>query len=347
MLEGDLRELQLAELLRSLRFGRKSGLLLLSAGEREARLHFEAGQLVYGRVKDGANLGEYLVRMDLIGQLDLQQLVAQQRVEDPHSPLGLLARRQGLIDQEQLEDALRAQIGDTLHEILSWTESESVHFRFEGLGVHRSQVPTEVHFDPEALLLETTRERDEWSRGQVEGWQVLKPREGAEPDADLSSWELLSLVDGRRSCASIAAEFDLPAAEIYHRLHQLVSRGLLIDAGIQPEDPAVLLLSSSPTLRRLGGLMLRKGGYQPLLADTPAQASEILAKTMVSLVILDEGEPERTISRLRSLRGRQHLPFLVLSRGHPRLPRGVQLLEKPVEEGILLDRLAKIVRRPR
>ncbi|MBB6099619.1 CheY-like chemotaxis protein [Deinobacterium chartae] len=348
MLAGLLRQLPLAELFGIIQTGRKTGVLIIRHGEQGARIHFENGRIIYARVLEGPNLGEYLMRMELLDALQLQELVSLQKHENPDTPLGLLARNRGLILEDQLLQALHAQISDAVTEVLRWAQRPRTEFRFEEIGPDSSQVPTEHRFDPQAILLEATRRMDEWSQGQVESWQVLRRVEDRPGNLSLEDWELVGLVDGQRSSASIAAEFDLAEGEVYRRLYQLVERRILEVLPVRPEDPFVLVVSPSATLRRLCTLLLTRARYRAVTAASLERAAAVLEQTFVSAAVIDSRQPLNDARTLRAVRGRAYLPIIVLTNEtqglRARLAR-LRYVSKPLLEEPFLETVAQVARR--
>lgn len=348
MFEGKLKQIPLSELFGMIAGGHKSGLLKLYCEENESHIYFEDGLITYARILEGANLGEYLMRMELLTSLQVQQLVALQAKENPHTMLGLLAYRRNLILESQLIDALSAQVSDTITEVLGWSNNARAGFTFQETGGESSQVPTEHRFNPQTVIFEAAKRIDEWSRGQVQPWQVLRPLD-TDFDLSLEEWEMLSLINGQRSCASIATEFDLPEGEVYRRLYILLEKGAAELLSVQPEDPYILLISGSATLRRLGALMLTRARYRIVTANTLEKAKDIIQNTFVSAAILDSENPTEDANNLRSIKGRGHLMVLVLTNQKPtlrsRLAR-LRYLPKPLDEDVLLQALSQVVKRP-
>ncbi|MFN8510530.1 MAG: response regulator [Deinococcaceae bacterium] len=348
MIEGQLRQFPLSELFILIYSGAKTGLLKVLCEGKESHVYFEDGQITYARILEGANLGEYLMRMELLSAIQVQQLINLQRKENPHTLLGLIAYRRKLIQEDQLLDALRAQISDTITELLQWSQSPQAHFTFEEVNGDASQVPTEHLFNPEQVLFEAAKRIDEWSLGQVEPWQVLRVR-NTEQSLDIEEWELLSLVNGQRSNASIATEFDLPEGEVYRRLYKLIDKGAIEILPVQPEDPFILVISASSTIRRMCTVILTRARYRTITATTIQKGSEALQKAHISAAIVETNQPVPDAKLLRSIPGRHHLPIIVLSNEPAnfwaRLAK-LKFLNKPLEEDQLLDSIGQVVRRP-
>lgn len=358
MIQGRLREVPLEDILTLISSGHKSGVLTVMLDEREARVHFENGRVLYARIEDGANLGEYLVRLELMSPEEVQALISRQSKENPHTPLGMMAVRQGIISEDDLKKALEAQILDATTEILIWSEIPRSRFHFKERSLTASQVPTPHNLDAQSLLFEATRRLDEWRRGQVKPHEVLEVGVNLQTDPraaklSLGQWELLYLVDGQRSAASIAAEIHIPEGETYHQLFTLQEQGLLRPAEVRPEDPWVLLVTESQTTRRLTTLALTRERYRVMLADSVDRARELLLERRPNTVVLDM--PEDAIETVKALRGKTKTvtPVVALVKAEPRVGGlfgrasvpGLRFLVKPYTEMQLIQTIAAVTAR--
>lgn len=338
--------------------GRKAGVLTVNLDDREARVHFEDGRVLYARVEDGANLGEYLVRLELLAPEEVQALIARQIQENPHTPLGMMAVRSGIITDEDLRAALEAQVLDAITEMLVWSDNQRARFAFKERGPEASQVPTPVTLDPQGLLMEATRRLDEWRRGQVRPHLVLEAvpgvannGEGVNGRLSVGQWELIHLVDGVRTAASIAAELDIPEGETYRRLYLLLEEGLLREATVHPEDPWVLIISESQTIRRLATLTLTRERYRVMIAPDLERARELLAATPPNTILLDWPDPLEAARNLRALKGRAHIPIVALVKEEPRNLgwrarfSGLRFINKPYKDVELLGAIGAVTHR--
>lgn len=351
MIQGRLREVPLTDIFGLVAGGRKAGVLTVTLDDREARVHFEDGKVLYARVEDGANLGEYLVRLELLAPEEVQKLIARQQQENPHTPLGMMAVKSGMVRDDELRNALEAQVLDAITEVMTWSENPRSRFEFKERGPENSQVPTPHAMEAQGLLFEAARRLDEWRRGQVRPHAVLEV--AANPtDAKLTvgQWELLHLVDGMRSAASIAAELDLPEGETYRQLHLLQEQGLLREASVRAEDPWVLIVSESQTTRRLSTLTLTRERYRVMIAETLERAKELLAQRNPNTILLDWADPVSAARDLRAVKGRAHTPIVALVRDEPRLGwrdrlGRVRFLAKPVSDADLLGAIGAVTHR--
>ncbi len=194
-LEGNLRDLALAEVLQLLAHTRKSGELQLKAplAGLSARILFEAGSIV------GAE-STSLVQSNASGELI--------------SPAGAPA-------VEQLT-----------HELLCWNEGE---FRFVPHPVDASWVHTSVRLNTELLLMEAARRSEDWVRlsdripnsRAVPTFADVEPRQLPLLNLQPQQWEVLTGVDGHRDLPALARSLGRDLLEVAQSVHELIGTGLL------------------------------------------------------------------------------------------------------------------------
>jgi CheY-like chemotaxis protein len=326
VISGRLKDVPIEDILSLIAGGRKSGVLVVNLDEREAKIHFEDGKILYARVEDGANLGEYLVRLEMTTPEDVQKLVGKQKQENPHTPLGMMAVRSGVINDQDLRTALEAQVLDAMIEIMIWADIPRSRFNFKERGLDASQVPTPHLLDASGMLMECTRRLDEWRRGQVKPQDVLEVAVDLHNDErtaklSLGQWELIYLIDGQRSAASIAAELNIPEGETYHQLFLMQEQKLIKPAEVRGDDPWVLIVSTSQTTRRLCTLTLTRERYRVMHATTLEIAKNLLETRRPNTVLLDWEDPLETIKAIRERRNLT--PVIAIVTTEPRVGLGI------------------------
>ncbi|MFN3266576.1 MAG: DUF4388 domain-containing protein [Deinococcales bacterium] len=357
MISGRLKDVPIEDILSLIAGGRKSGVLIVSLDEREAKIHFEDGKILYARVEDGANLGEYMVRLELTTPEEIQGLISRQKQENPHTLLGMMAVRGGVIAEQDLRVALEAQVLDAITEILIWSDIARSRFYFKERGLDASQVPTPHLLDASGMLMEATRRLDEWRRGQVKPFDVLEVAVDLQNDPrtaklTFGQWELIYLVDGQRSAASIAAELNIPEGETYHQLFLMLEQQLLRHAEVRAEDPWVLIVSTSQTTRRLCTLTLTRERYRVMHASSLESAKNLLETRRPNSVLL---EWEDTLDAIKQIRDKRNLtPILALVKSEPKVGIGlfrnttttnVRYLLKPYSEMQLIRAIGAVTSR--
>jgi hypothetical protein len=188
------------------------------------------------------------VRLGHLTLEEVQTLVERQGRENPGTPLGALALELGLIGEEELLEALKAQVLEALATLLGEKEGEVLAEPLD----EGSQVALPQTLDTDWALMEAARLLDEWRRGQVDPDEVLHlaedpTRHPLSPEA----WAVLELLDGVRRARSVALLSGLPEEGVYHLLHELKSRGLVRPSTLLAEDPLVVVLAESGVVRRL------------------------------------------------------------------------------------------------
>ena len=139
----------------SLLFGlRKTGLLIVETGRETFEVQLSDGSVTYANssVAEGYRLGETLVRLSMLGQQELEEVLAAEEDE----VLGKILIDKGIITPADLESALRHQMQSVFHKVL---ELEEARWRFEP-GVRRV-VTEDVRMNVIHLLLESARAMDE------------------------------------------------------------------------------------------------------------------------------------------------------------------------------------------
>jgi hypothetical protein len=164
-LKGDTRALGLADIFQALALSRREGILSVSCGGKEIKLHFSTGglRLLSTGALRHTRLGSILLEMDDFAPKNLE--FALQLQKQTGKKLGEVLVEYGFLTQEQIDLCLRRQIEEEITELFLWDNAE---FHFE------PGLPQEEYFDPTGegrifdlsvsrLLVEAARNVDEWS----------------------------------------------------------------------------------------------------------------------------------------------------------------------------------------
>ncbi len=310
MIEGNLRHLPLSEVFQIIVTGQKSGILSLKQDEKRSRIYFEMGRVQYAYCVPGLHLAEILVRMELLTTFEAQSLY--QALEDKNSNIAIYAVDRGLLSEEDLKRALKTYITETLTFLLSW---KSGSFNFTEKSALVSQTPPDYTFEAMSLLMEVIRRHDEWGRGLAEPRSIYKqvgnPTTHTLPEG---SWEILGLIDGRRSSSSVAAEIDMPEKAVFRILYELAEEGVLAKTSFTADEPLILVVSKNIFYQRLIRLALRRIAVQPLLEETYEAALAIAAQERPRAVIVDKYDESAWdfVKELRQLTGFSQIAVIML-----------------------------------
>lgn len=156
---GNLKTMDLAELLQWLSQAQKTGTLVIHDGKVEKRLFLENGKIVSSASTDPREyLGHFLVSQGLITEQQLSQAMARQANEK--MLLGKILLTAGAVSEEDLQRLLRLKAEEGIYDIFTWETGE---FRFINDELpERTFVP--LRLDLTGILMEGARRVDEWKR---------------------------------------------------------------------------------------------------------------------------------------------------------------------------------------
>jgi tetratricopeptide (TPR) repeat protein len=162
---GQLSSFAVPDLLEFLRSGRRTGLLVCSGRGGIGALRFRDGRVTGGASPATPSLGDSLLRARKVSADALRSLAPADGADQPDDVLADRIVRGGHLDAAAVREALEGQVWTTIRELVSWTDGEFAFNREEdgaGAGARLS-----VALDPQVVLLDVFRQRDEESRGAV------------------------------------------------------------------------------------------------------------------------------------------------------------------------------------
>ena len=234
-LEGPLKEFHIQDVFQLLDLGRKTGVLRVTSELRQtaASVSFERGGVVAATLgKNSQRVGARLVRLNKISAKDLDRALALQEKGDARR-LGDILVSIGAIARRELDRQLKAQIEETLLDLLSWTEG---HFRFEEGANSEALVDSPVRIATEGLLMESARRQDEWSRIESKVPHLRVVPKLPPPDAPASGkldlvpleWEVLAAVDGERDLHALADMLGRSEFDVARTIYGLAASGIVV-----------------------------------------------------------------------------------------------------------------------
>jgi hypothetical protein len=199
---GNLRTMQLEELLQWLSQSKKSGTLEINSGKVEKRVYFKDGRIMSSSSsKPEEYLGHFLVSHGLISEMELAKAIELQ--EKTRTLLGKILVTTGALRENDLHRMLRLKAEESIYDIFSWTEAD---FRFlDDVLPESAMVP--MSLDVTAIVMEGVQRVDEWRR-----IRELIPTQEAIPvslrDIDVdnarpSERRILELIDDDRTVEEI------------------------------------------------------------------------------------------------------------------------------------------------
>jgi hypothetical protein len=156
---GNLKTMQLAELLQWLSQSNKTGTLVIDNGDTEKKIYFKAGRVISSASTDpNEHLGHFLVSQGLIDENELSKAIEMQ--ERTGMMLGKILVTIGALEEETLHRLLQRKAQESVYDLFTWAEGD---FRFLD-GDKPKGTMIAIDLDTTALILEGVRRVDEWMR---------------------------------------------------------------------------------------------------------------------------------------------------------------------------------------
>jgi hypothetical protein len=272
---GNLKTMELAELLQWLAQGRKTGTLVVDDGTVEKRIFFRDGKIVSAASTDPKEyLGHFLVSHGFITEKQLAEVVARQEAEK--TLLGKILVDMGLLAPEQLDRMLRLKAEEGIFDLFGWKEGE---FRF-----HDDELPAyqmvPISLDVTGVVLEAGRRQDEWQRFRIRipsplcvPVKVVDDLTAGVELEDEGQRRVLLAVDDQRSVEEIALETHASEYYVCEALYpQVVAKRLKVVRPRALPDPAAAPLDGG----QVSGKTLLRRGEKHLAAQELAPALRYL-----------------------------------------------------------------------
>ncbi len=225
-LKGNLRTMDLPEILQWVSVGRKTGTLHLERASIEKRIVFRDGDIYTSWSNDPReSLGQYLIRHRRLTEEQLFSAMLQN--EEQGVPLGEQLIGDSLLSEADLRQLLEQKAQDSIYDVFLWPEG-----RFEFVdGEMQQDVQVFIDLAVTSVVLEGARRIDEWKRIRqvIPSAQATFRRlaDGAAVSALPPQADALRLAAAGKSVAEISLELRLSEFEASALLFDLVRGGAL------------------------------------------------------------------------------------------------------------------------
>ncbi|HXU30350.1 MAG TPA: DUF4388 domain-containing protein [Thermoanaerobaculia bacterium] len=283
---GNLKTMQLAELLQWLSQSQKTGTLHIQREKIEKKIFFREGRVISSAsTKPEEYLGHFLVGQGFISDEDLTKAVQQQGKTG--NLLGRILVDSGVIGEPDLHRLLRVKAEESIYDVFTWLEAD---FKFlDDVLPEHPMIP--MNLDVTAIILEGVQRVDEWNRlrsvipssdsipVQIAMWD--------ETDLDPGKRKVLEHVDDERTVAEIQRETRSTEFYIYRVLFDQYREGRL--KVVKP--------------RWAGNSMGSMTGRFPFVASPSANGTIDFSQLLSAAQrFLDEKEYELALRHLRAAR---------------------------------------------
>jgi len=219
----------LPDIFRLTALANKTGRLEVERRNGSGRVYFRDGEVYYAEsTKSKEQLGRKLTRSGWVTDRQLTRAVVEH--EQTGRRVGEILVEQGAVESEQIEWAVRSQIEDGVFDLLRWDLGA---FVWEPDVEIEVEVPLTVTV--ENLIIEASRRLDEISqiKKKIPSADVVlamsaRPPAGAHQiNITSEEWQVLVLVDGRRTVEDIATTTGAEAYQTTRLLFGLMNAGLI------------------------------------------------------------------------------------------------------------------------
>jgi len=229
-IRGSLKEASLPDVLQLLALGQKTGCLSIVDGTKFGSVFFQYGKISFGAIVNRRDrLGDSLVKRGYVSREQLEEALRLQ-VGQPGRRVGELLVDAGFVTRETVEKELRVLVEEAVFSLFTWTQGI---WTFEP-DVHPDGRQLMVPINPESLLMEGARRVDEWALVERRFpsfdlvFEMDAARAGlAEPLAGELA-EVAHLLDGRRTIRAIIERSGLGEFTVGKALYELGAQGLLV-----------------------------------------------------------------------------------------------------------------------
>lgn len=231
---GNLRTMQLSELLQWLSMGQKTGTLVVRGIAGEKRIYFQGGRIISSSSTiEREYLGSFLVAFGYISEEELTR--AMQVQNESKILLGKILVMIGAIDQEDLTDLIKLKAAETIYDIFLWTEGA-----FEFIDGEIPKMPMiPISADVTGIVMEGLRRYDEWQRikTRISSLRLIPAvttplNPGELPDRERL---IVQAMDGELSIQKLAELTHNAEFHVAKLVYDLLDSGHVVIAGEEPE----------------------------------------------------------------------------------------------------------------
>lgn len=333
-LRGDLKSINLGNVLQDLAFNSQTGTLRLHVGDRRRFLWFEKGLLRLVGLGDGQG-PSILTGLLALGKVKSQDLPPTPKRTGEAPAVNKLIRQRAATNAD-VKAALEGQMSELVCDTFLWTDAEFEFVRGEASSADFDvrQLDWEPSLACDAIIMEALRRADEWTeikKSVISAEEILVQLVEKLPDtADALAHRLFDLLDGERRLQDIMNETHMGQFAAFRAAAALLRGGWARPLDIKEAlakaeahaaggryEPAMRLLRfaisrepHSPALRKLAGKCLEAlskheeaaAEYRVLLAEESehGRTADAIAtcRKIISLAPKDSFTQERLFQLL-------------------------------------------------
>jgi hypothetical protein len=237
-LTGNLRTMDLPDILQWISTGRKTGTLHVERRSVHKRIVFKDGVIHSSTSNDPReSMGQFLIRDRHVTEQQLFRALLRQETEG--RLLGAILVGDGVLTEEAMRKSLESKAEETIYNLFLWDEGK---FEFKD-GELPDNILVHVEMGVTSVIMEGIRRVDEWRRikdvfpSMATTFRVLSPGQGLE---DAAERQAVTLAGAGKMLSEMSLEMRRSEFETASLVLDLYNRGLLaVDRVEEIPDDAV------------------------------------------------------------------------------------------------------------
>ena len=237
-LTGNLRTMDLPDILQWISTGRKTGTLHVERRSVHKRIVFKDGVIHSSTSNDPReSMGQFLIRDRHVTEQQLFRALLRQETEG--RLLGAILVGDGVLTEEAVRKSLESKAEETIYNLFLWDEGK---FEFKD-GELPDNILVHVEMGVTSVIMEGIRRVDEWRRikdvfpSMATTFRVLSPGQGLE---DAAERQAVTLAGAGKMLSEMSLEMRRSEFETASLVLDLYNRGLLaVDRVEEIPDDAV------------------------------------------------------------------------------------------------------------
>jgi outer membrane protein assembly factor BamB/tetratricopeptide (TPR) repeat protein len=244
--KGDLKDINLADIFQTLAMNQQEGTLVISSGEKRTDIYFskQGIRLLTTGGRKYPLIGELLLKKKKLSSVELDMALAKQRMTG--ELIGNVLVGMGAVTEQDIQDCVRKQIEEEIHEVFSWSGAkfEFIPGEPEAEFFDPARLGRPITFSVNEIIMEAARRVDEWEMihqriPYTNAIYAHREHEVAIPDVSYLGFstneifQIAEFIDGRRTIEDIIEKASLGRFEVCKILAAFVDAGYIAKLDLQ------------------------------------------------------------------------------------------------------------------
>ena len=234
-LTGNLRTMDLPEILQWISMGRKTGTLHIERRSVHKRIVFKKGVIHSSTSNDPReSMGQFLIRDRHVTEEQLFRALLRQETEG--RLLGAILAGDGILSEEDMRKSLESKAEETIYDLFLWPEGK---FEFKD-GEMPANILVHVEMGVTSVIMEGIRRVDEWRRikevfpSMGTSFRVLV---AGPPLDDAAEQQALTLAGAGKTLSEMSLEMRRSEFETAALILDLYNRGMVAVDQVKEDTP--------------------------------------------------------------------------------------------------------------